>query len=504
MIFKNPYGYLIKHFKLIHLFLTGLYIYLAIKVNSILSFYNRFISGSASKLDAISYINRYYFVIILISILICATVYALMRYKKKPRFLYLILIAFYIVVAVMINVSFSGLQVISFSILETKTLRLYRDLLSIMIFLQYVSIAIVLVRGLGFDIKKFNFVADLAELSLDEKDEEEIELALGGNQSIQRKVHRSFRELRYYYIENKIFIIIVGIIILVIAVGSFYTDKEIVNKVYGENEIFSTDEYRFQVLNTYVTNRDINNSVISSTDTSFVIVRMMMGTLHEKKKFNTSNLVLEINHHSYSSNSRYGARFLDLGNAYKNAMIGNQSTYLFIFSVDNNDLGNKMMLDYANSKKVQLNPISLDEIVDDITYHVGDSIDLASSPFGLGQFYIKSYELGKQFAYNYQYEIMGKENTARYTISSDNNIVMHLVLDSSLPANMTSYSFLSDLGKLKYKVGDDEYVSTTFNDKTPNSYKDGLYLAVDQNIENASNIWFEISVRNQKYIYILK
>ena len=99
MVFRKPYGFLIKHFKLIHLILTALYIYLTIKVNSILGYYNRFIAGTASKLDAESYITSYYSIVAFIAIVICIIIYALMRYKKKPRTLYLILIGFSIVVA---------------------------------------------------------------------------------------------------------------------------------------------------------------------------------------------------------------------------------------------------------------------------------------------------------------------------------------------------------------------------------------------------------------------
>ena len=68
MILRKPYGFLIKHFRLIHLILTTLYIYLAIKVNSLLKFYNNFISGSESKLNAIKYITNYYLIAIIASI----------------------------------------------------------------------------------------------------------------------------------------------------------------------------------------------------------------------------------------------------------------------------------------------------------------------------------------------------------------------------------------------------------------------------------------------------
>ena len=87
MILRKPYGFLIKHFRMIHLVLTALYIYLAIKVNSLLSYYNNFISGKESKLNAIKLVTNYYLIAIIISIIICLIIYALMRYKKKPKLL---------------------------------------------------------------------------------------------------------------------------------------------------------------------------------------------------------------------------------------------------------------------------------------------------------------------------------------------------------------------------------------------------------------------------------
>ena len=35
--------------------------------------------------------------------------------------------------------------------------------------------------------------------------DEEVELTVGGMENIDRKVHRNIRELKYYYLENKVF-----------------------------------------------------------------------------------------------------------------------------------------------------------------------------------------------------------------------------------------------------------------------------------------------------------
>ena len=80
---------------------------------------------------------------------------------------------------------------------------------------------------------------------------------------------------------------------------------------------------------------------------------------------------------------------------------------------------------------------------------------------------------------------------------------MHLKIDSSYVRNFTDYDILSKYAKLKYKVDNVEYTSLVFNDKTPGDYKEGLYVAVDKNVMQASNIWFEIKIRNNKYVYTI-
>ena len=55
MIFKKPYGFLIKNFRIIHIIITLLTIYIAINTRNILSFFRRFISNGYSLKDTIHY-----------------------------------------------------------------------------------------------------------------------------------------------------------------------------------------------------------------------------------------------------------------------------------------------------------------------------------------------------------------------------------------------------------------------------------------------------------------
>lgn len=504
MIFKKPYGFLIKYFKLIHLILTGLYIYLAYKVNSILKFYNLFIEKSIGKLDAINYITNYYIIAIVLSIIICIIIYALMRYKKKPRLLYLILIAEYLAVAFMIGIAYNGLDTIYIAVLETKTLLLYRDLLRIVIIFQYISIFFVLIRGLGFDIKKFNFVQDLQDLDMDVSDAEEVELTLGGTESAQRKVRRSFREFKYYYLENKNFINVI-IMIIVVAVGSmFFVKKEVVDKVYEENEVFSSEDFSFKILNTYVTNKDYENVQVGSTDTAFVIVRMQVAAKGSEKLLNTSKLILEVDNNDYTSNKKYAKNFVDLGSAYREQLISKKQIFLFIYKVNVEDANKKMKIVYAEDKEVNLKPVMLDEISETKKLKLGDKIDLSVTSLGSGYLEIKSYEIKDKFLFPYEYELSGKVYTSNLAITSANNVIMHLVIDSSYPFNFSNFNILKQYASLKYKIDGKEYSSIIFSDKSPGNYKNGLYIALDKDVLVAHEIWLDIKIRNKQFIYTLK
>lgn len=504
MILKKPYGFLIKNFKLIHLILTGIYIYLAVKVNNILHYYNGFIAGTASKIDARNYITSYYIIGIILSIIICLIVYALMKYKKKPRILYLILIVFSLITVFIIQYSYVGLNTIYISVLNSKSLLLYRDLLRIMIVSQYIVIAIVLVRGLGFDIKKFNFVQDLQELGIDVTDDEEVEFSLGGSQHLVRKFNRNLREIKYYYFENKIFILIIIGVILFFGLGTFIFDKEVVNKVYNQNEFVSTDNFQFNVLNSYISNKDYKNNIIMGNDTSFVIVKINLSSKGEKRKFNTSNLILEVDDNSYTCEKRYSTRFSDIGITYKDDKIGNNATYLFVYNVSNEDLEKNMKLVYANDKRVELNPVWLDKSNESDDYRLGEEVNLSNSIFRTGIFKVSFFEINDNFSYPYEYEINGQSYTYQLTISSVRKTIMHLKLENIYPKGIDNLSFFDNYVKIKYKNDDVEYEVKSFDNNTPDGYKDGVYLAVDKDLLEATNIWLEIKIRNKVYKYILK
>ena len=504
MILRKPYGFLIKHFRMIHLVLTALYIYLAIKVNSLLSYYNNFISGKESKLNAIKLVTNYYLIAIIISIIICLIIYALMRYKKKPKLLYLILIILYIAVAIIINIAYNGLDTIYISSLDLKTQRLYRDLLRIIIMFQYISIVFTTIRGLGFDIKKFNFKEDMVDLQLDITDNEEVELTVGNTEGIIRRIRRRIRELKYYYKENKLFINIAITSIIVLSVLIIFLNKKVINKIYNENEMVNTENFNFSINNTYITNKNYNKKFINDTEHSYVIIKMYISPKYKEQKINTANIVLQVGDNNYTINQKKASNFSDIGIPYREQKISNNNTYIFIFNILNTDLNKKMLFTYGGDKKVNLKPINLDKAENKKEYKLNEKLDLSNTILSYGEVIIKSIDIKNKFNYSYQYEIDNKTYNSSINITSINNTIINMKLTSSLPNKLTIYELLSSYGKIKYKIDNEEYTSTLMNNKTPGSYEEGLYLEVDKDIEKATNIWLELTIREKVYNYILK
>ena len=84
MVFKKPYGFLIKHFKLIHLLIKAILIYLVSCNNDIYSYVNSCVIDGVNRYNALEYINYGIFFFIAIAIFLFFVIYWLFKYKDKP------------------------------------------------------------------------------------------------------------------------------------------------------------------------------------------------------------------------------------------------------------------------------------------------------------------------------------------------------------------------------------------------------------------------------------
>ena len=332
MILRRPYAFLIRHFRLIHLMITALLIYLAIKSRSVYLYLNTVLNETVLRYEALEYINYGIYIYILLAIILCYVIYALLKFKDKPRKLYLILIVGYILIAVFMLSVFSYMHDFGSAVPDGKTLRLYRDIFSISLLFQYFFIILMLMRGLGFDIKKFNFAKDAHELNASAEDSEEIEISTKIDMTnVARSINKQQREFGYFFQEFKAYIIVTLVLILAVSGYIIYSNYSKKNKVYNSGQVIGN------IFNIVVTDSYYN----TDGNDNYVIVSFDIAKYGKNALFNAGNMALVIGKEKYVPDKNICYRFSYLGDCYKKQYITSiYNSYIVTYKVDNLNINN--------------------------------------------------------------------------------------------------------------------------------------------------------------------
>ena len=340
MVLRRPYAFLIKHFRLIHLIITAILAYLVIRLRSIYKFLNLVISVSTNRYGAPEYVSYGLVIIIFIVLVLFMAIYWLLKYKDKPRKLYMFAIGGYIIISIFLLILFSFISGFTYNVVDAKTIRFYRDILFIMMIFQYIFIILMAVRGFGFDIKKFDFNRDAQELNATESDSEEIEINTQiDTTNLVRGIEKGKRELGYYIKEYKIYVIIV-LTVIVIILGikgyNFVTNKL---KVYHEGD-YVGDRNIVKIDAGYYSVKDNEN---------YVIVKFDTYKYGKRGVLNINNLVLHVGRNTYLPDKKVCSTFYKMGTCYKTQYITNdEKSYIVVYQVDKLNI-KKIYFTYADS-----------------------------------------------------------------------------------------------------------------------------------------------------------
>ncbi len=327
MVLRRPYAFLIKYFRLIHLVITAMLAYLVVKNRSIYQFLKSVITTSTNRYEAFEYINYSLFLIIILAIVLCFIIFWLLKYKDKPRSIYIFIIIGYVIVSIFMLFLFNYMRTITSNILDLKTIRLYRDILLITLIFQYFVALVMAIRALGFDIKKFDFNRDIQELNAEASDSEEVEINPQiDTTNIVRGINKQQREFGYYFKEFKIYIIIILVIlggILIFKGYNFYNTRF---KIYLENQYVGSNNIL-----------KINDSYYNiSGNKSYVIVSFDVYKYGKKERLNINNIALQVGKNEYLPDKTICSKFNTLGNCYKKQYITSEETnYIVTYAVDN-------------------------------------------------------------------------------------------------------------------------------------------------------------------------
>lgn len=511
MILKKPYAFLIKKFKIIHFILAGLVGFSLFRFYNLLNYFNDYINNTASRVLASEYISIFIFLVILLIIIGSFVVYLLMRFKKKPKLLYLTSIIGFFVCFIILWYTLTVLKNLEFDYLDTRVIRITRDLLSIATYFQGAMIIAFLIRAFGFDIKKFNFGKDIEELNIDVSDNEEFELVMGlDTNKIARKTRRKGREFKYFVLENKFIFSFLLVIVIMIITFVIFLNVKVINKIYKENDNVQTTIYSIKITDSYYTTLDKEGNVIKTDDKVFVVLKLNIKGKYESSILNKNNLRLVINGVKYFPNLKHYNSFSDIGIGYnKQKILKDASNYILVYEVLRKDIDKEMIftfvdqINYTNAgieakyKKVKLSPTSLDtSSLADATV-MPNELDFSASILDNGTLKINSYKISSRFLY---------QNSYIYATSNSFKKLGIMRLDVNYQGSSNFFNILSNFGKLYYMKDGVKYnYQLPFVNKTPlDNNLNEIYIEVYEEIAYADVIWLEFNIRDKKYNYILK
>lgn len=534
MILKKPYALLIKNFRKIHILLTILSVLIVIETNKIAGFFRAYTANNYSVTvtdDLVSTtINPWIYVLILVTIGILVAIFVLLKNKKKPTKMYFFTILYYVILLIFIIIAAFLIGSLSKGLWATANARTYRDFANLVYYPSLIFPVLLGLRGLGFNVKQFNFKSDLKELEITEKDSEEIELNLNfQTYKAERTIRRFIRELKYYYLENKrVFYIIGGVLVLVL--GFFlYKNAEKLKYTYKENKLFTYNNLSINVKESMITDLDLQGNIIDKSKYYVVIKFDVKNNSNHDMRIDYDNFKLYYGTKYVYPKLSVGNSFLDFGDPYMNDVLpsGASRTYIMPYEIDKKykNRNFKIVLYIGTSTKsqdflaktatIKLKPIEYTNVENVRTANLNEVVSFSSSSLKNSSLNIKSMLITNR--YEYKYECGYKENMYECTdvvvadasyLNRSALIVMDydLVLDKEVAAYQNindASSFVDYFMELEYRVGKTTKKVEVKYANPPRDI-DKLIIQTDGNIVNASSIRLLVTIRNRSYTIKLK
>ncbi len=523
MILRKPYAFLIKHFKLIHLLLCIPLIYLVIRTGGIYSFLSDYVRANyytnVTNIPG-TYINYFMYLAIILVILLVLAVYFLMRQKKKDTKFYLFLMIYYILLFVLITFSYGVLASVESAEIEAQTVRMYRDIAFIAYVPQFFFIAIVALRGIGFDIKKFNFEEDVKELEITDIDSEEFELVFGKNSYKYKRTFRRFiREFRYYVLENKVTFSILATVCVIVIVTMLYMNFEVFHKTYKQTQRLTHNNLLVTVTDSVLTNMDQGGNIIDDGKYYLAVALKIKNNRDTRVAFDYENFKAEVSGRLLTATIDRSTYFPDLGLAYSRdvKINGNEeNTYVLTYEIDEAFLNQKINLKVLESidfevgsmtpvyKTITLNYDKIFENKEIRTVPFQKILELSKTRIGMVQIELNDFLIQNSYEYTYGDRLKNK------IASKSRNTLLILKRNFSMDTYSSYYksrkgekSFVNDFLKLRYKIGEEEK-TVNINDVTPENLSDTWVFEVPQEVLQADKIDLLVIVRGEIFVMEIK
>jgi len=517
MIIRKPYAFLIKNFRLIHFIMLVISGFVLLKSLSIYDFFKdyaahrQFIESETLVSDTIPIWIMLFSIILIVA---ASSIIVLFNKKDKPKLFYITNVIYYVIFIIICIISRGIITTIIYDGLDPRISRIVRDIWLIAFILQIIVVGFYLIRTLGFDVKKFNFGEDVNELKIDAEDNEEYEINTRFDaDKVKMKAAMQKEELKAFFYENKLMIVAILVLLLVVIPGTFLARNIIANRRYTVGQEIDLDNFTFKITDSYITKKDYKGENLFVGDNSYLIIKFNIENESTAERgINLNNLRLEINEKVYMPTTTYYQYFTDLGTGYNNQKIskGNKE-YIVVYVVNDDELKNDIVVRYADKMSVKnseitalyyrfnIKPKKLDENIQTVTNTLNQEMLVNLEKKLETKIKILHYNIKDKFTYESQ-------NKTKYIINSTGlTLSLNYTFSSDTKDSLTSFSeLLEKYGTIKYVVDDLAYSQKIVN-ITPKAYSSNdIFLAVSENIKDASSIELVFKVRNIEYVYKIK
>ncbi len=539
MILRKPYALFIKHFKLIHVILTLLICFLMYRTTLVIVYFTEFLASGgilANPNTATELFNFFIFLVPLLVILISILVLSVLFLKKKPFLFYVLNIIMYTGIMIMYSYVYNLIGQMEEQIISVRVVRLARDFMVIIFVIEFITVIRTFIYSTGFNIKKFNFGDDLAELEATEADREEFEVELEVDiNKAHRHVRKRTRFMRYVYHENK-FLIDMGLLILfALTIFLIYFNLNIYRKTYKEGMAFRTKEYSMKINKSYITTKNYKDKEIIQDKKSLVVIELELKKQGiAKQVLNRAKTQLVIGKNKYYYINTYRDALFDLGRTYQNEDVPREFTkYILVYEIPNKDLKEKMTFKYLDDINylkgemrpkyinVSLKPQNINNIDKEEKYKLGEELNFKNSVLGDTKMTINRAQVREKFKIEYNFCVdEAKEEcypSFEYLKANVFNVNRKALLylnglitwdeRLSTPAIENIYNFFRVFGSLEYEINNEiKTQNLIVKEVTPLRIKrkNDYYLEVNNEITKANKIFLVLRIRNVRYYYQLK
>lgn len=513
--------------------LFGFLSVVAYKYSDIIEFFNNYIS-SGYKSTIVTDLEKIYtpfslYLYIIGILILSVSILILLYHKKKNCSLYAWMIGYYLFVLLgtfYISSVFKGFE---FELLASTASRSIRDLLTIFYIPQFILLVVILIRVIGFNIKKFDFTDVRNELDGDEKDSEEIEISFNlETHKIKRAYKRSVRETIYYIKENKFIVSCIVVVAFISCIFLVYNNTHSnYDKNYSMGQSFTYEDLEITVEDAMVSNLDYNGNIIKE-DKYYVVLKMnVFNGTGDTKVLDYNHFKLIIGDSSINPKVNYFGRFIDFasGEVLSSYAPKDNRTFALTYEISKKQINKKMKISIftgsvydkgeylSKSINVNIKADVFDEVEIVSNFGINDELDFNETSLYNTKLKINQYLIDNKYTYlvtrcNDQNICNEYTNVINVPVNDNRHDNLLLIVDVEYKVdkklrNMSLKKFSDSYVQIQYRVNG-EVIMVDNASVTPVDTERFMAFEVSKKILDADIIQMLVTIRNKQYIINLK